>query len=164
MSAAANVERREAEPNGDAAAALQEHERSPERDIAFDMARRSLWVFPAWVVVSGVIWGLGGALSSALGYVLVIGNLAAAAALMAWGARTSPAALMGATLGGFIARLAALTGTVLAVSQLGFFEPVPIAITIVASHLGLLAWEIRYVSLRLAAPGLDLHRPGKEQK
>ena len=137
---------------------------SPERDIAFDMARRSLWVFPAWVIVSGFIWGVGGALSSALGYALVIGNLAAAAALMAWGARTSPVALMGVTLGGFIVRLAALAGIVLAVSPLGFFEPIPIAITILASHLGLLAWEIRYVSLRLAAPGLDLSRPGKEQK
>ena len=139
-------------------------DRSPERDIAFDMARRSLWVFPAWVVVSGFIWGMGGALSSALGYVLVVGNLAVAAALMAWGARTSPVALMGVTLGGFIVRLAVLAGIVLACSQLGFFEPVPIAITILASHLGLLVWEIRYVSLRLAAPGLDLQRPGKEQK
>lgn len=139
-------------------------DQAPERDIAFDMARRSLWVFPAWVVVSGFIWGLGGALSSALGYVLVIGNLAAAASLMAWGARTSPVALMGATLGGFIARLAVLAGIVLAVSQLDFFEPVPISVTIVASHLGLLVWEIRYVSLRLAAPGLDLQRPGKEHK
>ncbi|MCY3893948.1 MAG: ATP synthase subunit I [Acidimicrobiaceae bacterium] len=139
-------------------------ERSPERDIAFDMARRSLWVLPAWVVVSGFIWGMGGALSSALGYGLVIGNLAAAATLMAWGARTSPAALMGATLGGFIARLAVLAGIVLAVAQFSFFEPVPVAITIVVSHLGLLVWEIRYVSLRLAAPGLDLPRPGKEQK
>ncbi len=137
---------------------------APERDIAFDMARRSLWVFPAWVVVSGFIWGMGGALSSALGYVLVVGNLAAAAALMAWGARTSPVALMAVTLGGFIVRLALLAGVVLAVSPLGFFEPVPIAITILASHLGLLVWEIRYVSLRLAAPGLDLSRPGKEQK
>ena len=137
---------------------------SPERDIAFDMARRSLWVFPAWVVVSGFIWGVGGAFSSAIGYALVVGNLAAAAALMAWGARTSPVALMGVTLGGFIVRLAALAGVVLAVSPLEFFEPVPIAITILASHLGLLVWEIRYVSLRLAAPGLDLQRPGKEQK
>lgn len=115
------------------------------------MARRSLWVFPAWVVVSGFIWGLGGAFSSALGYVLVIGNLAAAAALMAWGARTSPVALMGATLGGFIARLAVLAGIVLVVAQLSFFEPVPTAITIITSHLGLLVWEIRYVSLRLSA-------------
>ncbi|WP_419863932.1 ATP synthase subunit I [Candidatus Poriferisodalis sp.] len=139
-------------------------ERNPEWDIALDMARRSLWVFPAWVVASGFIWGMGGAFSSALGYLLVIGNLAAAAALMAWGARTSPVALMGATLGGFVARLVVLAGVVLAVAQLSFFEPVPIAITIITSHLGLLVWEIRYVSLRLAAPGLDLQRPGKEQK
>ncbi len=137
---------------------------SPERAIARDIARRSLWVFPAWVVASGLIWGIGGALSSALGYGLVIGNLATAAALMAWGARTSPVALMGVTLGGFVVRLALLAGIVLAVGQLGFFEPVPIAITIISSHIGLLVWEIRYVSLRLAAPGLDLQRPGKEQK
>ncbi|WP_419840816.1 ATP synthase subunit I [Candidatus Poriferisodalis sp.] len=135
-----------------------------ERDIAHDMARRSLWVFPAWVVVSGFLWGLGGALSAALGYGLVVGNLVAAAALLAWGARTSPYALMGAALGGFVVRLALLAGIVLGAAQLGSFEPVPLTITIGVGHIGLLVWEIRYVSLRLAAPGLDLQRPGKEHQ
>lgn len=151
-------------PSADLGPMTEISDHSPERDIAFDMARRSLWVFPAWIVACGFIWGVGGALSSALGYALVVGNLAAAAALMAWGARTSPVALMGVTLGGFIVRLVALAAVVLAASRLAIFEPVPISITIVASHLGLLVWEIRYVSLRLASPGLDRQRPGKEQK
>lgn len=122
------------------------------------MAVRSLLVGPPWVLGCGVVWGVGGALSAALGYVLVIGNLAAAAALMAWGARTSPAALMGVALGGFVVRLAALVGVVFAVSPLSLFEPVPLAVTIGVSHLGLLAWEIRYVSLRLAAPAAPSQR------
>jgi len=39
-------------------------------------------------------------------------------------------------------------------------EMVPLGLTLVATHLGLLIWEARYVSLSLAFPGLK-PRPEK---
>ena len=51
------------------------------------------------------------------------------------------------------------------VSKITFFAPVPLAITIIVSHLGLLVWETRYVSLSLAYPGLGpSHMTQKNRK
>lgn len=127
---------------------------TPERDIARDMVRRALPVAPVWVIVCGLVWGVGGAVSAGYALVLVLANFLAAATLLTWAARISPAALMGAALGGFVLRLACITLAVLAVQGLGWFEPIPLGITIIVAHLGLLMWETRYVSLSLAHPGL----------
>jgi hypothetical protein len=85
---------------------------------------------------------------------LVFANFIAAAALLTWAGRISPGALMFAALGGFILRLVVLTIAVIAASKISVFAPVPLGITIIVSHLGLLVWETRYVSLSLAYPGL----------
>ncbi len=134
---------------------------SPEKIIAWQVARRGLLVSPLWIAACGLIWGFGGAASAAYGLVLVLANLLVAAVLMNWAIAISPAALMAATLGGFVARLGALAGAVMAVSRLSAFEPIPLGITIAISHLGLLSWEMRYVSLRLAAP---IGRPAPSAK
>ena len=85
---------------------------------------------------------------------LVLANFVMAAAFLTWAGRISPAVLMAAALGGFIFRLIILTIAVVAVRNLSMFLPVPLGITIIVSHLGLLTWETRYVSLSLAHPGL----------
>jgi len=127
---------------------------SPEREVARDMARRLLMISPAVLVVCGLIWGADGVASSAFALVLVALNFLAAAGLMTWGARTSPAALMGAVLFGYILRLAVMTVAVLVVKDLGWVEIVPLALTLGFAHLGVLIWETRYVSASLAFPGL----------
>lgn len=77
-----------------------------------------------------------------------------AAALLGWAARISLGLLMGVSLFGFLLRLAAISGAVLAVRHQAWVEAVPLAVTLVVSHLGLLFWETRYVSASLAFPGL----------
>ena len=47
----------------------------PERQVALDMARLGLMLGPAFVIVSGLIWGVGGLASSALAFVIVVVNL-----------------------------------------------------------------------------------------
>ena len=118
--------------------------------MARGIARRSLWVAPVWLALSGIVWGVGGAASSGFGLLLVVANLLAAAASMAWAVRISPVALMITVMVGFALRLALLLLAVWAVSGLSLFEPIPLAITIGVSHLGLLAFEMRYVSLSLS--------------
>ena len=132
---------------------------SPEKVIAVHIARRGLLVSPLWIAICGLIWGYGAAASAAYGVVLVLANLFAAAALMNWAIRISPVALMATTLGGFIVRLGLLFVAVLAVSSLDLFEPIPLGITIAICHLGLLVWEIRYVSGSLAGVGVEPSRP-----
>lgn len=128
--------------------------RAPETEIAHDLIRRAVPVAPVIVAVSGLVWGVDGALSSAYAVVLVVVNFVVAAALMAWAAKISVGMLMGTVLAGYLLRLGALTLAVLAVRNAAWVEMVPLGLTLVATHLGLLVWEARHVSLSLAFPGL----------
>ena len=128
--------------------------RAPELEIAGDLARKSVVVAVVLIAASALIWGLDGALSSAYSVVLVVLNFFAAAALIGWGARHGDAGLMGAVLGGYIARLGVLTVAILLVKDASWVERAPLFITLLVTHLGLLLWETRSVSLSLAYPGL----------
>jgi len=130
---------------------------APEAAVAKDLLRRMLWLAPAFVALSALGWGLDGALSSAFALVLVALNFAAAAALIGWGARTSQTALLVAVMGGYVVRLGAILLVLWLVKDLAWVEMVPLGITLVVAHVGLLVWESRYVSLSLAYPGL---KPG----
>jgi hypothetical protein len=127
---------------------------APETEIARDLARRAIPLAPVLVVASALVWGIDGALSSAYAVALVVANFLVAAALMAWAARISVAMLMGTVLAGYILRLAALTLAVVAVRDSAWVELVPLGLTLLITHLGLLVWEARHVSLTLAFPGL----------
>ena len=131
-----------------------QHNDEPEKGIVVDMLRRGIKIVPAWLLISLLVWGVDGALSAAYGVALIFANFLTASLLLTWAALISSAALMFADLFGFIVRLGALTVAVIAVSKISFFAPVPLGITIIVSHLGLLVWETRYVSLSLAYPGL----------
>lgn len=129
-------------------------DRSPEQIIAFDISRRALYAAPAIVLAAGLVWGVDGALSAGLGMGLVVVNLLLSAALLTWAGRISPPMLMVAALGGFILRLALITVAVLAVKDLGWVELVPLGMTLIVTHLGLLVWETRHISASLAHPVL----------
>lgn len=125
-----------------------------EQDIARDLARHAAWVAPAVVLAGGLVAGWGGALGAGIALALVAVNFLLAAALLAWSARISPAALATAALGGYVVRLGAITALGLAVRSLDAVDFPTFCIVLVVSHLGLLVWELRSVSLSLAAPGL----------
>jgi hypothetical protein len=125
-----------------------------EPKLVGDMARRSLPFIPALLAVAAVVWGLAGALSAAYGVGLVLANLSLSAILLAGAARISPVALMAAALFGYLLRLGLITVAVLLVKDAGWVRLVPLGLTIIVTHLGLLAWETRYVSASLAFPAL----------
>jgi hypothetical protein len=125
-----------------------------ETAIARDLTRRAIWVAPAFLLVGLLGWGLDGLLSSALALVLVAVNFRLGAAIITRAAQISINALYGSVLGGYVARLALMTAVVLVVKAVGLLATVPFAITLLVTHLGLLAWESRHVAMTLAAPGL----------
>lgn len=125
-----------------------------ERQIAFDMARRGALVAPLFVVAGTLLWGWHGAVSAAFGLGLAVANLLLAAAIMSWAARISLVALAAAALGGYLVRLGLLTAAVFAVRHQAWVSWIPLSMTLVVTHLGLLIWESRYVSASLAFPGL----------
>ena len=105
-------------------------------------------------MVCAAIWGRAGATSAAYALALVTLNFLAAAWLLAWAARISYGLLMGVALFGFLIRLALIGVAVLAVKDAAWVEPMALGLTLVVSYLGLLFWELRYVSVSLAHPGL----------
>lgn len=125
-----------------------------EREVVVDMIRRSLPVAPVLLVVAGLFWGLNGVASSAYGFGLAVANLVLSAALLGWAARRSLSLLMATALGGYLVRLALLTLAVTAVRSSAWVEMVPLGVTILVTHLGLLWWETRHLSISLAFPAL----------
>lgn len=127
---------------------------APEVEIAFDMVKRALPVAPVLLIVSGIIWGLGGALSSAYGLLIVVINFTLAALMLAWAARVSLTMIMAVSLGGFLVRMGLIVAAVLLVQNTSWVQMVPLLLTILITHLGLLLWETKYVSASMAYPGL----------
>ncbi len=128
-----------------------------ELQIAMDMIRRALPMAPFWIGAAWLVWGSAGAISAAFALVLVLANFALAATLLSRAAVVSVTFLMATAIVSYPVRLALLFLAVLAVHDLSWFEALPLGLTIVVAHLGLLFWETRFVSLSLAYPGL---KPG----
>ena len=131
-----------------------------ERELAFDMARRGLWVTPAIVAVAALVWGGDGAWSALVAVAVVLVNLALAAISLSWAARRSLTLLMAVAMGGFLVRMALVTVVMLAVRDQPWIDLVALGVTVVVTHLGLLFWELRYVSASLAYPAL---KPGHKE-
>jgi hypothetical protein len=127
---------------------------APETAVARDMVKRAVLVAPVMIAVCGLIWGVGGALSTAYAIVLVLANFLLAAGLLAWTARISLGLMMGTALFGYLVRLGLIFLAVWLVKDTWWVTWVPLGLTIIVTHLGLLFWEMRYVSASLAFPGL----------
>ncbi len=132
---------------------------APEVAISHDMIKRGLIAAPALIAVCAVIWGADGAISSAYGIVIVLANFALAAALIAGGARISLGFMMGAVLFGYLIRLGLIFLAVWLVKDTSWISFPALGSTIIVTHLGLLFWEMKYVALSLAAPGLKPSGP-----
>jgi hypothetical protein len=125
-----------------------------EGAVARDLARRAVLLAPVVLVGTGLIWGLDGALSAAIGLALVAANFLASATVIARAARRSHTLVMGTVLGGYVVRLAVILGVVVALQQLSWVNIPVLVVTIAVAHLVLITWELRFVSFSLAAPGL----------
>jgi hypothetical protein len=127
---------------------------APEPVLARDLAKRAVLLAPAVILLCGAIWGADGATSAAYATAIVLANFAVAAWMLSTAAKISYGLLMGAALFGFLLRLGLVSAAVLLVRDASWVEPLPLGLTLVVSHLGLLFWELRYVSISLAHPGL----------
>jgi len=132
---------------------------APEVGVSKDMLKRGLFVTPVLLAICGVIWGLHGVWSSAYAIALVLLNFALAAALIAVTARISLGLMMGAVLFGYLVRLGLIFLAVFLVKDAGWISLPALGATIIVTHLGLLLWEMKFVALSLAHPGLKPARP-----
>lgn len=132
---------------------------SVEIQVSADMIKRGLVVAPVVIAVCALIWGSAGAWSAAFAIGLVLVNFALSAALISYTAKISLGLMMGATLFGYLIRLGLIMLAVLLVKDAGWISLPALGATIIVTHLGLLFWELKYVAISLAHPGLKPARP-----
>ena len=130
-----------------------------EVTVSKDLVKRGLIIGPVLIAVCAVIWGSDGALSSAYGVAIVLVNFLLAAGLIAATARISLGLMMGAILFGYLIRLGLILLAVLLVKDASWISLPALGATIIVTHLGLLLWELKYVAISLANPGLKPARP-----
>ena len=125
-----------------------------EREVAFDMLKRGVWFAPLVLLIASMIWGVEGAASAALAIAVVSVNLVVAALALSWAAKISLTAIMAVALGGFALRMGLVVAVLFSVRDASWVNMTAVAILVLVTHLGLLFWELRYVSASLAFPGL----------
>ena len=130
-----------------------------ELQVSSDMVKRGLIAAPLLVLAGYLIWGSDGAWSTAYAIGLVLFNFLLSALLITWAARISLVALMAVTMFGYLLRLGILFVAVYAVKDTAWISLPAVGAAIIVTHLGLLVWELRYVSISLAYPGLKPNTP-----
>lgn len=126
----------------------------PEMEIARDIAKRAVWALPAALLVAFLIWRWEGVASTAFAIALVVANFLLAAFTNSRAARISVALLGAVAMFGFLLRLALIFLAFFLVKDAAWFAVTPFGVTVVVTHLGLLFWEMKYVSASLAFPAL----------
>lgn len=127
---------------------------SPASAVALDMVKRGLPFLPVGMILGALFAELEGALSVAFGMALVLVNFVLAASLLSWASRISFAMIAAVALGGYVLRLGLIFLAVWLVKDMSWVAMVPLGVTIIVTHLGLLFWEMRHVSASMANPGL----------
>jgi hypothetical protein len=131
-----------------------------ERDIARDLVKHGLIIAPIAVGLGALVRGPAGAVGVAVALGVVLVNYLIAGTAQSWAAGKDSPGLLGATV--LVSLIVRFVVVVVALSLLrdrSFLDYSTFGIAIVASHLGLLAWEAKSVQLSLAFPGL---KPGKD--
>lgn len=134
---------------------------SPVAEVAKDMLRRSWMLAPIAVMAGILIWGVGAAASVLLAIAIVLVNVWLSALIISRCAKISFVAMAAGAMFGFLVRLGLIAGVVLAVRDQPWIHLVALCISIVIAHIGLLFWELRYISASLAFPGI---KPGNSVK
>jgi hypothetical protein len=126
-----------------------------EREIGFDLVRRGVIVAPVVIVACGALRGWEGVISAGLAVAIVAVNFAIAALIMTRAARSgNPTSIAIGACVGYLVRLGVVLAALILLHHQGWIDLPMFGIVLVATHLGLLFWEMKYLSITLGAPAL----------
>lgn len=112
-----------------------------EAVMAGHVARRAIWVAPVLIGLFGLLRGWEGAIASAIGVAVVIGNFLLSGWALSMAARISLAFYQAAALFGFFLRLVLITVSLLALGSLTEIDRLALGLSVVIAYLVLLSWE-----------------------
>lgn len=127
---------------------------APGAQVGADIVRRGLPLLPIGLLVGALIDGIDGGLSVMYAVGVVLVNFAIAVLMLAGAAKISFGAVAATAVSGYFVRLGFVFAAVWLIKDTSWFSPIPLGITIIVTHLGLLVWELRYVAGSMAHPGL----------
>lgn len=117
-----------------------------EAIISRHVARRAVWVAPVLIGLFGLLSGVDGAIASAIGVAVVVGNFLLSGWMMSVAARISLAFYQAAALFGFLLRLILITVSLLVLGSLTTLDRMALGLSVVVAYLVLLSWEAVAVS------------------
>jgi len=112
-----------------------------EKVIAGHTARRAVVVGPLLVAIFWIFRGVDGAIASAIGVAIVVGNFLFSGLILSVAARISLGLYHAAALFGFLIRLVLIAVTMLTVAAIIDADRPAMGITVVVAYLALLSWE-----------------------
>lgn len=127
---------------------------SPAAEVALDLIRRGVIVMPIAVVASLLVGGPTAAAAVAIGMAIILGNFWVSAKILAWASTVSHGMVASTSISGYFIRSFLIAGLVWLLKDVSSVNLLWLVFSLVISHLGLLTWELRYVSTTIAHPGL----------
>jgi hypothetical protein len=115
--------------------------RDIEAKIGIATARRAVWIAPPLIAIFWFFGGGLGALSSAIGIAIVVGNFVLAGLVLSKAAAVSLKLYHAAALVGFFLRLTLIMLVMLVTAQVIEVDRLAMGISAVVSYLVLLSWE-----------------------
>lgn len=109
---------------------------------------------PIAVVASLLVGGPTAAAAVAIGMVIILGNFWVSAKILAWASTISHGMVASTSISGYFIRSFLIAGLVWLLKDVSSVNLLWLVFSLVISHLGLLTWELRYVSTTIAHPGL----------
>lgn len=134
-----------------------------EKNIALDIVKRSVRFIPILIFLGTIFGGAKGAASTAFAIAIVLANFLLSAFMLSWAARISFAALGMAAMFGYLIRLGMITSAVLLVRNETWVSVAMLGVMIVVTHLALLIWEMRFVSISFSSPGVRESAPKRRR-
>jgi hypothetical protein len=128
---------------------------APERVLVRRALGLGVLALPVAAGGGFLVEGSGGAISAAIGVVVVVANFAAHGLSLAWASRISIPALQGVALGGFVIRMGVIVGSLFLLDRTSFFSPAVFGVVVVVATVVLLGYEARLVAGRLGG-GLQI--------
>ncbi len=125
-----------------------------EREIGFDLIRRGAIVAPVIIAACGALRGWDGMISAALAVGIVALNFGIAALIMTRVSDTGPTGIAVGACVGYLVRLGVVLVALLALHHQPWIDLPMFGLVLVGTHLGLLFWEMKYLSITLGAPAL----------
>lgn len=127
---------------------------SPALEVALDIIRRGLIATPLVMVVAAGFGGVSAAVSVFAGISIILVNFLISAYMLAWASKYSHSLIASMTVSGYFFRSSFIAATVWFVKDVELINLILLCITLVITHLGLLFWELKFVSTTMAFPGL----------